>query len=97
MKTIQDINDSSILVIHGKELKAILTNFQEGITRKIEHLGNPARWVKSREAEQVLGVSKSTLRRLVEDGKLTPSREQRDLTFCLADLIAYKRKNQGND
>lgn len=83
-----------IVTISVDRLEQIIDRKVSTILQRIESVGNPARWVKSREAMEVLGCSKSTLLRHVNSGMLVPAREGRDLSFCLADLIAFKRKNQ---
>lgn len=93
MKTIHDIPDSSILVIHGHELKSMISDLTESITAKIETMGNPARMVKTTEAKDVTGLSRSSLMRLVDAGELHPVKSGRDLKWSLSELLEYNKKN----
>lgn len=91
---LNNIPDNAVVVLQGSDLKQLLQSMKDDLSKQIEQLGNPARWVKMKEACEVLGCSKSTMNRHIKSGLITPARHNRDLTFCLADLIAFKRNQQ---
>jgi len=49
----------------------------------------PPEWVKMSEAAQVLGMSASTIRRYIKDGKLPAYKHARDYRFDMSDLKRF--------
>ena len=92
MKAFSEIPDNSMIIVQGHQLKAIMGDFEKEITKKIEHMGNPARSISVSEAAELIGVSPNTVKSLIKDGHLEGFRNGRggrNIQLRMSQVIEY--------
>ncbi|MFD8303235.1 helix-turn-helix domain-containing protein [Streptomyces sp. NPDC059690] len=90
-------HEGSLLVVGGEEIKlpdgavSVLKLVVDAINRGLSVLVNPQdEWVSTQEAADVLGVSRMTLVRWLDEGRIDYDKPGRHRRLRLRDVLAYK-------